>query len=70
MNEFDREFRYQTFMIIIKKMLSAGLITEEEFLRIDTIYQQKYKPIFGSLLSRKDLLYAEIRANMSPRKEA
>ena len=46
--EFDRELQYQTITYFIKKMLSEGLITEEEFHRIDEANRQKYQPITGS----------------------
>ena len=39
--EFDRERRYQLLMYQVKKMLRDGLITEVEFLEIDTRYRQK-----------------------------
>lgn len=67
--EFERERRYQTATYYVRKMLDAGLITTEEYDRIDTKNREKYKPVTGDLLSRKSLLYLENRANMGAGKE-
>lgn len=42
---------YQTTMHLARKMLDEGIITEEEYRQIDTIFLEKYKPVFGTLLS-------------------
>lgn len=68
--EFDRERRYQMVMHFVRKMLSEGLITKEEFCQIDTRNRAKFLPVTGDLLSGKSLLYAENRANMVAGKEA
>lgn len=47
--EMRNEKMYKTTMLAIKKMLDSGLITKEEYCEIDTIFLQKYKPIFGGL---------------------
>ena len=54
--EFENERRYEMLMYHVKRMLRSGIISEEEFLEIDTRYQQKYRPKSGGLLVRKDLL--------------
>ena len=68
--EFDRELRYQTIMHLVRKMLSEGLIGEEEYCQIDTRYRRKYLPTTGDILSGKSLLYASNRVNMVTGKEA
>ena len=68
--EFDREKRYQVVMLFIRKMLSEGLITEEEYCQIDTKYREKFLPITGDLLSGRALLSSPNRANMVAGKEA
>ena len=60
--EFENERRYQTLMYHVKRMLRSGVISEEEFLEIDTRYRQKYRPKFGGLSVRKDLLIQRKRA--------
>lgn len=49
--EFKNEKLYQTTMCIARKMLSEDIISKEEYHQIDTIFTQKYKPIFGTLFS-------------------
>ena len=46
---FDRERLYQASAAIARNMLNRGLISGEEYCRIDTILLAKYKPILGSL---------------------
>lgn len=68
-DEFERERRYQTLTYFLKKMLSEGLISEEEFCRIDTRNRDKFKPFSGSLLSGKFLLCASKRGMNGSGKE-
>jgi len=68
--EFSRESRYQVLMHFIRKMLSDGLISEEEYCQIDTKYREKFLPITGDLLSGRALLSSPNRANMVAGKEA
>lgn len=49
--EFRNEKLYQTTMHLARKMLEEGIISEEEYRQIDTIFLEKYKPVFGALLS-------------------
>ena len=39
-----------------KEMLKKGVISEEEYAKIDTILLEKYKPTLSTLLSGKDLI--------------
>ena len=50
-DEFRNEKLYQTTMHLAKKMLEEGVVSEEEYRRIDTIFLEKYKPVFGTLFS-------------------
>ena len=43
-------------MHIARKMLNEGLITEEEYRQIDTIFSEKYQPTLGTLFADIDLL--------------
>lgn len=47
--EFRNEKLYQTTMHLARKMLEEGVVSEEEYRRIDTIFLEKYKPVFGTL---------------------
>jgi len=49
--EFKNEMLYQTTMSVARSMLSEGLITEEEYCQIDTIFSEKYRPVIGTLFS-------------------
>lgn len=54
--EFRNEKLYQTTMHIARKMLSEGLISEDEYCQIDTIFLEKYQPIIGTLFSEIPLI--------------
>ena len=49
--DMRREKLYQTTMHITRKMLKDGIISEEEYRRVDKIFLEKYKPVFGTLFS-------------------
>lgn len=49
--QFRNEKLYQTTMSVARRMLSQGLISEEEYCQIDTIFLEKYHPVFGTLFS-------------------
>lgn len=49
--EFRNEKLYQSTMHLARKMLEEGVVSEEEYRRIDTIFLDKYKPVFGTLFS-------------------
>lgn len=50
-DNFRNEKLYQATMGMARKMLSEGLISEEEYRQIDTIFLTKYQPVFGTLFS-------------------
>lgn len=49
--EFRNEKLYQTTMHLARKMLAEGLISEDEYRQIDTIFLEKYRPTLGTLFS-------------------
>lgn len=49
--EFKNEKLYQTTMHLVRKMISEGIISEDEYRQIDTIFLEKYQPVFGTLFS-------------------
>ncbi len=51
-----REKLYQITMSIIRQMRKTHLVTDEEYRQLDTIFAQKYEPIFGGLYAGTDLL--------------
>ena len=46
-----QEKLYQVTMSMVRRMLAEGLITEEEYRQIDTMFLEKYRPLFGTLCS-------------------
>lgn len=44
-----RELEYQAALIPARGMLMEGLITPEEYRRIETVFQKKYPSVYGSL---------------------
>ena len=52
-DEFKRETKYESRMAVARTMLKNGLITEEEYCQIDTIFLEKYRPLLGSLRAGK-----------------
>lgn len=55
--ELRNEKLYQTTMHMVRRLLEDGAITEEEYRQIDTIFLEKYHPIFGALLSDISLTF-------------
>ena len=49
--EFKNEKLYQTTMHLVRQMLSESIISEDEYRQIDTIFLEKYRPVFGTLFS-------------------
>ena len=49
--QMRQEKLYQATMSMVRKMLAEGLITEEEYRQIDTMFLEKYHPLFGTLFS-------------------
>ena len=46
---FQNEMMYQATMSIARKMLRDGLISEDEYRQIDTMFIEKYQPQLGVL---------------------
>jgi len=54
--EFHAEKMYLLCLGTAKAMLKKGVISEEEFTKIDTMLLEKYKPTLSTLLSGKPLI--------------
>lgn len=57
--QFQREKMYQATMGMVRRMLSEGLISQEEYARVEQVFLEKYKPLIGSI-------YAEIPLTPRP----
>ena len=55
-DEFRNERLYQQTMAVFRRMLSNGLITEDEYDEIDTRTARRYAPKYGSLLAKISLI--------------
>lgn len=51
----SKEILYHASLAPFRQMLSEGLITAEDYAAIDTILNNKYRPIFGSNISENVL---------------
>jgi len=61
--DFRRERLYQASIAVARTMHKKGLITENEFCQIDTIFIEKYKPLLGALkvgIQQKNLDFSGI----------
>ena len=67
--EFRNEKLYQTTMHLARKMLSDGLISEDEYRQIDTIFRGKYRPILVSLQTEMSGYKADSMASCDTDKE-
>ncbi len=59
--KFKAERLYQATMSMARNMLLRGLISEEEYRQIDTIFLEKYRPVFGTLFSDPALTFGANR---------
>lgn len=57
--------QYLSSMLQAKRMLDLGILTREDYAKIDTIIARKYRLESCNLYRGIDLLYSEVRANMS-----
>lgn len=54
-NEFNSEMNYQVTMSCVRQLRKNGIVTEDEYRKIDKIMLKRYSPIFGTLLSENSL---------------
>lgn len=54
--QFKAEKLYQMSLFVAKTMLEKGIISENEYSKINTILLEKYHPILGTLLAGKPLI--------------
>jgi len=47
--DFRRERLYQASIAVARTMLQKGLITDDEYRQIDTMFLNKYRPLLGGL---------------------
>ena len=47
--QFHNEKMYQATMAMVRRMHSDGLISPEEYERVEQIFLKKYKPLIGAV---------------------
>lgn len=47
--QFDSEKNYRISLAVAKRMLLDGIISEQDYKKIDTILLNKYRPLLGCL---------------------
>lgn len=57
--------QYLASMLQMKKMLSMGILTRDDYAKMDTILAEKYGISSCSLYRGIDLIYSGFRGNMS-----
>lgn len=57
--------QYLASMLQMKKMLSMGILTPDDYAQMDTILSEKYGISSCSLYRGIDLIYSGFRGNMS-----
>ncbi len=67
--EFHSEYLFSITMVHVRGMLEQGLITEEEYWKVNSWMKEKYHPVSDGLISESDLLCTRNRANMGAGKE-
>ncbi len=64
------ESKYIATMAIANSLRKQGILTDEDYCRIDTIFREKYAPSLSTLFTDIRLLNIGNRANMHADKEA
>ena len=62
--QFDRERKYLGTMCIAKRLLREGVITEEEYCKIDTKFKGIYGPSLSTLFTDITLIDLQKYRNM------
>lgn len=47
--QFEREKNYRVSLAVAKRMLASGILSEQDYGKIDTILLRKYRPLLGCL---------------------
>jgi len=63
-SQLRNEKLYQCTMALARSMLGKGLISKDEYRRINTIFTEKYAPTLGTLFADIDLIIPSNRANI------
>lgn len=62
--QMERENKYQATMMIAKNLLNKGIISEEEYVQIDTNFKEKYQISLPTLFTDIRLIKFDSYGNM------
>lgn len=48
-DQFEREKNFSAALAVAKRLLKQGVITKEDFNKLQKIFVLKYRPVIGSL---------------------
>ena len=63
--EFRNEKLYQTTMLMARNLHDQGILSDEEYGQIDTIFREKYHPTLGTLFADISLTFGAKRVMYS-----
>ena len=63
-SNFEKEMMYQVTMSRAKRLREKGLLSDKEYVEIDTIFANKYGQSLCTLFTDINLIKLESRANM------
>ncbi len=62
--QMERETLYLGTMLVAKNLLKQGIISEQDYVKIDTKYKEIYQITLSTLYTDIDLIKCEIYGNM------
>lgn len=58
--QFDREASYRAALSFIDDWFQKGLITEKEYVKIDTMLARRFSPVWGAIPTSRGSKYPNI----------
>lgn len=52
-DQFNREKNYGATMAFVRTLLSKGIITEDDYQKIEAVFADKYRPVIGTVVAIK-----------------
>ena len=53
--QFQSEVDYAAAILLSREMLQAGIITQQDFARINRLYTEQYRPVFYAGMTSKTI---------------
>ena len=58
--QFDREASYRGALTIVKDWLKQGVITDKEYVKLDTILARRFSPVWGAIAALRGAKRSDI----------